>query len=113
MGMKLVSEENVSNAIGAALGLVSNLRKLRSGETFTPSAEDLWSVFAERIEGGESLENILGEIEIAIILALISRGDKGRRTSAELALILNKSHDATRMLLSSRGIKLTEISPRN
>ncbi|MFA6973930.1 MAG: hypothetical protein WC238_04325 [Parcubacteria group bacterium] len=107
MKMKVISEESVDKAIGSAIELISHLKKIRSGRKIeSDSMQDFYNALSERIERGEKFEDIVDEIDKAILLTLVSRG---HNTSEKLAQTLGKQPSAMRQLLFTRKISLRNL----
>lgn len=109
MKMKAVPVKDVDDAIASALQLIEHLKKIRAGAKSDLRHDPIQltcNLMAERIEKGESLENMVGEIERLVLIALIKRGCN---TSEKLAGVLKKSHVNTRQILHNRRISLRQL----
>lgn len=85
--------------------LSKHLRMMKQGRRAGADASSiaLHSV-AENIENGKTLEEVMGEIEREVLLALVKRHE----TSKALAGVLKKGEGAVRAILMRRGISLRE-----
>lgn len=109
---QLVPKKNVDLAIGVAVELVKQLRLIRSGKPGPNLADpaDTLNMYAEIMESGQTFEQVIDQFKTDLVIRMIERG---HNTIKKLAAVLGKSPDATKVYISERKIRITEVRTRS